>query len=212
MISYKKLSEYIKFGFDINPIVNEIIVLTLDSKKNYPNYYNWFLKKHVPGIYAGTRDTIIAIDEDKQQIIGVSNIKLGKEKKICTLYFEPKYRRNKLGIELTRKSIELLECDKPLITMPSTNINQFKNIIKQFNWEMTDYVENMYKEKSNEVIFNGVQKIGDNDISHDDKLILTYEKTKDKNIIKIANNKLYVIFKILTLDKNNDNLKKVLPN
>lgn len=211
MIEYIKLSEYIKFNMDIDFLINNILRITVNAKKEYPNYANWFINKHIPGLYNGNRDTIIAVDKNKQLIVGVCNIKKGKEKKICTLYLDPSYRRNKLGDQLVRIAVEELECDKPLITMPSTSIGQFKNIIKTFDWQITDVVKNMYKDNTNEIIFNGIVLPEQQELSHDENIILSYKKSNDKNILKLLNSKKE-FFKLNYLGLKEKISKKVLSN
>ena len=73
LINYYKLSDYIKYDMDIHPTINEILRITVSAKDTYPNYANWFLNKHIPGIYDGSRDTIIALYEE--EIVGIANIK-----------------------------------------------------------------------------------------------------------------------------------------
>ena len=77
MINYYSLSKLVKDGIDIDPIINEILLTTISAKTTYPEYTKWFIEKHIPGIYLGTRDTIIAVHNNK--IVGVSNIKREKE-------------------------------------------------------------------------------------------------------------------------------------
>lgn len=184
MIKYYALSKLLEEGIDIDPIINEILKITISAKNTYPGYAEWFLQKHIPGIYAQTRDTIIAVDEDK--IIGVSNIKREKENKLCTVYFNPKYRKQKLGITLVDKSIEVLGNSKPLITMPSSYLPQFKNIIKRYDWQLTDCVEDCYQEGTNELIFNGELSSSAHQLTNEERLILAYKHTKDKNILKLV--------------------------
>ena len=61
MINYYSLSKLLQNGHDIEPIINEILLVTISAKTTYPEYTKWFLEKHIPGIYLGTRDTIIAV-------------------------------------------------------------------------------------------------------------------------------------------------------
>lgn len=183
MIKYYSLSNLLTKGLDINPIIDEILLVTISAKTTYPEYTDWFIKKHVPGIYLGTRDTIIAVHNNK--IIGVSNIKREKENKLCTVYFDPKYRKQKLGLTLVDKSIELLGDSKPLITMPSTYLPQFKNIIKRYDWQLTDCIDNCYLENTSELVFNGEIEKLNKELSNEERIILTYKHTKDKNILKL---------------------------
>ena len=183
MINYYSLSKLVKEGIDIEPIINEILLVTISAKTTYPEYTKWFIEKHIPGIYLGTRDTIIAVHNNK--IAGVSNIKRDKENKLCTVYFDPKYRKQRLGITLVDKSIELIGDSKPLITMPSSYIPQFKNIIKRYDWQLTDCIDGCYEENTSELVFNGEISNGNKELSNEDRIILTYKHTKDKNILKL---------------------------
>lgn len=183
MINYYSLSKLVKEGIDIEPIINEILLVTISAKTTYPEYTKWFIEKHIPGIYLGTRDTIIAVNNNK--IVGVSNIKRDKENKLCTVYFDPKYRKQRLGITLVDKSIELIGDSKPLITMPSSYLPQFKNIIKRYDWQLTDCIDGCYEENTSELVFNGEISQGNKELSNEDRIILTYKHTKDKNILKL---------------------------
>lgn len=183
MINYYSLSKLISQGIDIEPIINEILLVTISAKTTYPEYTDWFINKHVPGIYLGTRDTIIAVHNNK--IVGVSNIKREKENKLCTVYFDPKYRKQKLGLTLVDKSIELIGDSKPLITMPSSYLPQFKNIIKRYDWQLTDCINDCYQENTSELVFNGEISQSNQELTNEDRIILTYKHTKDKNILKL---------------------------
>ncbi len=183
MIKYYSLNKLLTEGHDIEPIINEILLTTISAKTTYPEYTEWFVKKHIPGVYQGTRDTIIAVHNNK--IVGVSNIKRGQENKLCTVYFDPKYRKQRLGITLVDKSIELIGDSKPLITMPSTYLPQFKNIIRRYDWQLTDCITNCYQENTNELVFNGEILLPNSNISNEEKIILAYKHTKDKNILKL---------------------------
>ncbi len=183
MINYYSLSKLLQEGHDIESIINEILLVTISAKTTYPEYTKWFIEKHIPGIYLGTRDTIIAVHNNK--IVGVSNIKRDKENKLCTVYFDPKYRKQKLGITLVDKSIELIGDSKPLITMPSSYLSQFKNIIKRYDWQLTDCIDGCYQEQTSELVFNGEISNGNKSLSNEERLLLTYKHTKDKNILKL---------------------------
>ena len=201
MIKYYSLSKLLQEGYDIESIINEILLVTISAKTTYPEYTKWFLEKHIPGIYLGTRDTIIAVHNNK--IVGVSNIKRDKENKLCTVYFDPKYRRQKLGITLVDKSIELIGDSKPLITMPSSYLPQFKNIIKRYDWQLTDCIDGCYQEDTSELVFNGEMSQANKSLSNEERILLTYKHTKDKNILKLLSvpKLLKGIFKIKTKDK-----------
>lgn len=204
MINYYSLSNLLQKGIDIELIINEILLTTISAKTTYPEYTDWFLKKHIPGIYQGTRDTIIAVHNNK--IIGVSNIKRDKENKLCTVYFDPKYRKQKLGLTLVDKSIELIGDSKPLITMPSSYLPQFKNIIKRYDWQLTDCIDNCYLENTSELVFNGEISSHNQELSNEDRILLTYKHTKDKNILKLLSFGHLKYFFFKTKSKQNKNI------
>ena len=109
------------------------------------------MNKHIPGIYLGTRDTILLIINN--EIVGICNIKY-EEKKICTLFIKEEYQNKGIGKELVTKAIILLKVTDPLITIPKSIIYKYKNIIKEFNWKLVKSIDNYYIEGSTELVYN----------------------------------------------------------
>ncbi len=209
MIKYYSLQDLLKNGLDIEPIIQEILLTTISAKTTYPEYAEWFINKHIPDVYKGTRNTIIAIHNNR--IVGVANIKI-KENKLCTLYFNPKYRHQGLGIKLVEESLEYLKNSKPLITMPSIYLSEFKNIIKRYDWQLTDCIDDCYIKGTNELVFNGELTKTNKELTNEERIILTYKHTKDKSILKLLKNPLLFFIKIVFCRKNEKNQKKVLSN
>lgn len=209
MIKYYSLQTLLEKGVDIEPIINEILFVTVSAKTTYPEYAEWFIKKHVPGIYDGTRNTIIAVHNNK--IVGVSNIKTS-ENKLCTLYFNPKYRRHRLGNKLVEESLNYLQNSKPLITMPSSYLPQFKNIIKRYDWQLTDCIDDCYIKDTSELIFNGELSSINKSLTNEERIILTYKHTKDKKVLKLLQNPFFMLINSSFLRKNQKKSKKVLSN
>ena len=138
----------------IKKLLNDVLILSLLVKDDYPDYKEWYLEKQVPGLYDGTRNIIIAHINDR--IVGFISLKKTKEeKKICTFYVEKTFRKNKIGTILVEKAIEYLETEKPLITIPMDKLNQFIKIANKYNWEISDIKENLYRTTTPEVIVNG---------------------------------------------------------
>ena len=157
-IEIHDINELILEGYPIEyvkKLLNDILVLSLLVKEDYPDYKEWYMNKQIPGIYDGTRNIIIAHIKDR--IVGfVSLKKTSEEKKICTFYVEKTFRKNKIGTILAEKAIEYLEEEKPLITIPMDKLNQFIKISKKYNWQITDIKENLYRTDTPEVIVNGM--------------------------------------------------------
>ena len=156
-IEIHDLNELIKQQYPISyikKIINDTLLLSLLVKTDYPDYKEWFLTKQVPGIYDGSRNIIVAHIEDK--IIGFVSLKKDiQEKKICTFYIANNFRRNKIGYLLTHRAIEWLECEKPLITIPSDKLGPYIKIAKKYDWILTDIEDGLYRNNNPEVIVNG---------------------------------------------------------
>jgi len=186
-IKYYSLKKLINDGIspeEIDKIVMNILKVTLPIKDDYPEYKDWFLNKQVKGINTD-RDIIFAVYNE--EIVGVSNIKGDiLEKKICTLYIKECFRKNSIGSNLIKLSCEELETDKPLITISSNKIYDYRKIIIKNQWELSEELNNFYKTNSDEYVFNGSMYIRKE--SPTDELIKIYKK--NNNIIKIE----YMIF------------------
>lgn len=141
----------------IEKLINDVLILSLQVKNDYPEYKEWYQTVQVPGIYDGTRNIIIAHMGDK--IVGfVSLKKISTEKKICTFYVEKNFRRNKIGALLSQKAVDYLEEERPLITIPMDKLGEFTRIAEKYNWQVTEVKENLYRTTTPEVIVNGIIK------------------------------------------------------
>ena len=181
-INYYSLKKLVQNGIsknDFDSLVIKILKATLPIKDDYPNYKDWFLNKQVKGM-DNDRDIIFALCND--EIVGVSNIKKSiDEKKICTLYIKECFRKNSIGSSLIQMSFEELETNKPLVTISSNKIYDFRKIIIKNNWELSGELKNFYKNNSDEYVFNDSLFIKNEEpIS---SLIKIYKK--DDNIFKI---------------------------
>lgn len=190
-IEIHDISELIKIGYPpkmIKKILDEVLILSLQVKDDYPDYKEWFQKKQIPGIYDNTRNIIIA--HINERIVGFASLKkTATEKKICTFYVEKSFRKNKIGTILVEKSIAYLEEEKPLITIPMDKLHEFIKISNKYNWEISDIKENLYRTTTPEVIVNGELKGTVSEIEIPKKL-----------------SKVYRIYKISCLRKKLKNL------
>jgi hypothetical protein len=159
-IEIDNLEDLIKKNYPVNyvkKIINDVLALSMLVKNDYPDYKQWFLTKQVPGLYDGSRNIIVAHIDD--QIVGFVSLKKDNlEQKICTFYIAPMFRKNRVGSILTTKAIEWLECDKPLITIPTDKIGDFIKISKKYDWVVTDIKDGLYRTNNPEIILNGTIK------------------------------------------------------
>lgn len=181
----------------IEKLLNDILVLSLLVKDDYPDYKEWYQLKQVPGIYDGTRNIIIAHIKDR--IVGFVSLKKTKEeKKICTFYVEKSFRKNQIGTILVEKAIEYLDEEKPLITIPMNKLNQFIRISNKYNWEISDIKENLYRTTTPEVIVNGTIEEKNGILIPSKKLSKTYriyKLTRIKEYIKVLFTKPHILWK-----------------
>ncbi len=138
----------------IQKLLNDVLILSMRVKEDYPDYKQWYQNVQVPGVYDGSRNIIIAHIEDR--IVGfISLKKTPQEKKICTFYVEKTFRRNQIGTLLASRAVDYLSEEKPLITIPMDKLYEFTKISKKYNWEVTEIRENLYRTTTPEVIVNG---------------------------------------------------------
>ena len=138
----------------IQKLIQDVLILSMQVKQDYPDYRSWFINTQIPGLYDNTRNIIIAHINNK--IVGfVSLKKTPTEKKICTFFVEKNFRRNKIGTILVEKAVDYLEESRPLITIPMNKLNEFIRIGNYYNWQITDIKENLYRTSTPEVIVNG---------------------------------------------------------
>lgn len=122
-------------------------------KKDYPEFKKWYDEKVVPGIKSGKRE--IVIKEINGEIAAVSILKNDVEKKICTFLVLPKYQEQGIGKEMLQISLDILNTDKPMITVSSNSINSFIRLLNNFNFEKQEELDGYYKKGSKEYVFNG---------------------------------------------------------
>lgn len=178
-IEIHDLNQLIKMNYPaeyVKKIIDDVFLISILVKEDYPDYKEWFISKQVPGIYEGSRNIIVAhIDA---QIVGFVSLKKDElEKKICTFYVAKFFRKNKVGDLLSKKAMEWLECDKPLITIPNDKLYNFIRLSKKFGWTVTEIKDGLYRTNNPEIVLNGSIK--------ENGLGLINSKVKTKSITHI---------------------------
>lgn len=136
-------------------IVDEIYQMTQPLNDIYPNYNTWFFNKQIKGCYTPDRNIIFARDK-KCKIVGISSLKKDdKEKKICTLFVDDKYRRRGIGSLLLDESFKFLETTKPFITITEDKLYMFAKLIEKYDWQLTETAYDIYSKGVREFCFNG---------------------------------------------------------
>lgn len=123
----------------------------------YPDFSSWYWNKVVPSVVLGKDKVIMAYN--RSALVGISIIKKGRENKLRALRIEPKYQKMGYGLHLIDKSLELLECDKPLVSVSEDMLHQFSRIfINRYQFDMTYVHKGIYLPNKLEYQFNGIEK------------------------------------------------------
>ncbi len=136
-------------------IINEIYRLTEHLNSEYPGYHEWFFNKQVKGSLTPNR-TILFVRNDAGKIVAVCCLKKDEEeKKICSLYVEPKYRNHGIGSLLFNESMKYLETTKPFATFTEDKLPMLSRIIDKYDWRLIEVVDGIYNEGVKELCYNG---------------------------------------------------------
>ena len=132
----------------------DIYSVLLESQEWYPEIFKWYFKKFVPNMINGKRHIIkYHVGSD---MTGIALLKKeDNEKKICTFRVKSKYRRNGIGKRLFGKCVEILNTERPMITVSAERLCYFKNIFKYYDLKLEQVLEGYYRENSSEYVFNG---------------------------------------------------------
>lgn len=150
----EKLSDFINDKENYKKISKQIYYLTDHLSSDYPKHYEWFFKKHLPFVDKGEREVLFI--RNYNNICGVAFLKKSEnEKKICTFYVAEHGRNIGVGRTLMKATLDFLETEAPLITMPSEKVHYFLHFIHNHDWKITQIIEGYYVKNVDEVVFNG---------------------------------------------------------
>ncbi|QYN79896.1 acetyltransferase [Kosakonia phage Kc263] len=134
-------------SFSVLPFIR-----TLD--KYYPDIEHWYINKVVPGLILGTDKLIIAKDNNL-----ITGIALGKrdldETKLRCVRVLPEYQNSGLGIKLIDTMLDLLEEEKPGVTVAEELFHQYSRIfVSRYGFALTDVNKGRYRKHKLEYAFN----------------------------------------------------------
>lgn len=137
-------------------IHNEIAIFQFlsEAKKYYPAFDMWYFQKVIPEARLGKREILSEVRDGKIVAIAILKNTL-QEKKICTLRVSEEFKNKGLGIRLFQRAFQVLQTDKPFLTVSEEKLPDFKKIFDYFQFEQTAVLENYYREGKKEYIFNG---------------------------------------------------------
>lgn len=135
---------------------------------SYPDFRQWFKgvvykelqeNKHEKAKYE--RDVLFLMDriECGDRIAGFAIIKNTlDEKKICSFRISKPYRGEGLGRILMKHCMKELHTSAPLMTMPENCRDEFKKLLDEFHFKLTQTLSDYYTKGITEYVFNGYLK------------------------------------------------------
>ncbi len=128
-------------------------MLDMTSVITYPGHEKWYRETFLPGLKKGERMYVVATD-DGGKLAGCVLIKnTADEKKICTLFVDPDFRKRGVARELMEASLKELG-EHPLITVSSRNLNQLNPLLKHFRFHLSASRQGAYGKGDTEYYFN----------------------------------------------------------
>lgn len=136
-------------------LLNKLKLILSDLAFEYPFFMEWLEKVFLELKSSDNRIILLYCENDIFDIKGVSILKKTKEeRKICTLRVVNPYRYQGIGTCLLKKSIELLEDSKPLITVSGIHMKEFVPFLKKHGFILRDKVKSLYRRGCYEYFFN----------------------------------------------------------
>jgi len=123
-----------------------------NANQYYPNFQAWFFGKVVPEIESGKRQLLI--EHRSNQAAGIAIVKLNCEKKLCTLRISDQFQNRGVGIRLFERCFDVLETDKPFLTVSEEKLPEFQRIFDYYGFEVSSIRKDLYRKGKNEHFFN----------------------------------------------------------
>ena len=154
--SKHQLSSYIDAPHLYAFFLNSIYATLCQLDAEYPHFYSWYYGKVAQEVKTKRREILFSISTD-HYISGIVILKnFNSEKKICTIRVPEKYQRNGLGKALIINAMNILNTEKPLITVSSKKHEQFQRLFSYFGYTKTEEKQGLYLKNATENIYNGI--------------------------------------------------------
>lgn len=122
---------------------------------SYPEFDQWVTQKVIPGIYTGERTVVI--EKRSAAVSGILIVKHTEhEKKVCTLRVRPHCENRGLGIRLFEFAFDLLDTDRPLLSVSTTAKSRFTRIFDHFGFSQEATYLGLYLPFKEEHSYNGI--------------------------------------------------------
>ena len=182
MVKIECLKEYLKCTpEEFIDLATKIYMITDFICEDYPKHKEWYFTKQLPAIVGDERNILFARNpENPNEIISMACLKKdNEEQKICTLYVSDNARGLGIGSAIIEESMKWLGTTKPFITFPDYKLDMFKPFIEKYAWNLTEKVYGLYKDKTEELCFNGAFNKDKKDSSKHHKKLMKALNTKN---------------------------------
>ena len=123
--------------------------------KDYPKHFEWYWSKEIPRVFNGTGEIVICTINNNVAAVAFLK-KDATERRICTFLVVESYRGKYIATKMLEYAFRYLGTTKPLITIADYKLPMFEAIIKKYNWELTQTMnEGYYNNTSRELVYNG---------------------------------------------------------
>ena len=103
----------------------------------YPGFRIWFHDKVLAGIRQGDRAVFVALND--AQVTGLAIVKrTATERKLCTMWVRHYARGNGVATRLAEAAFEWLGPRTPLLTIPEERIAEFRGLLNQWDFSLTE--------------------------------------------------------------------------
>ena len=175
IVQYSKLtSEEVKCyftGIAVETLFTRIVKVFENAESCYPTFKHWLQSKVFASLDNGTRDILFVFNSNSPfQLLGVAILKnTSYERKISSFRVYPEYQRIGIGEILMKRCFDVLEDDKPMITVPrdmSLSLSDANNCYSAFdrfmkkkfpnNFVLKQKLPNYYRPGFTEYVYNGL--------------------------------------------------------
>lgn len=120
----------------------------------YPDITQWYVEKCIPGIILGNDQLIIATEHD--HLVGFSLGKKSKdENKLRCVRVNDDYQYRGVGIRLIDRMMDLIEDDRPVVTVAEELIHDYSRIfVNRYRYSLEHITKGQYRPNKLEYHFN----------------------------------------------------------
>lgn len=140
---------------ELSKLIHDSYSLTDWFKSDYPQRFEFYYGKCVPGLFTGEREIIVCYESGEPVATAVLK-KTAKERKLCTLFVREGHQRRGIGTEMAERCFEWLGTRQPLLTIPDYKAEKFEKMIDRYGWRKTQILPHgYYNDEHREYVYNG---------------------------------------------------------